>query len=279
MLWLRNCLTPKSYGLWTVCAAPRPVGSPLAASNVSRLWTQRAWPKGTTNTTMASNFRTPAAVMATDFKSYSDASDRKSADLQGSCGSVKTDAPKSSGEKLKNAVKVPFDVIKYDMEQLMATYRTTNFEASLTATPRHVFWAAVASVAPLAVQTLTSFVTLSFGGYSTVATVYASLYVVAANGWWLQAASSESVSSFWPIVKTLEPALVCAVAVTFLPQSLAAMVVLFATFRTTCRLVVRRDDVPAAVADLPQWSKSLVLFVYAICAPCLTLAMISPMLS
>lgn len=278
LLGLRNCLTPKSHGLWMVPAVSRSISSPLASSNIGRLWTQRTWSKGTTNLKTVANFRTAAAVMATDFKSCSSASDQQLVNSKKDCDSEETDAP-NNGDKLKNTIKAAFDMIKKDFGQLKATYRTTNFEETWTAAPRHVFWTAVVSIAPLAVQTLTSFVTLSFGGYSTIATVYASLYVVAANGWWLQAASSDSLSSFWSIVKTLEPALLCAVAVTFLPQPLAATVVLFASFRTTCWWVVRRDGVPATVAALPLWCKSLVLLMYAIYATCLTLAMISSIFS
>lgn len=155
-----------------------------------------------------------------------------------------------------------------DMNDLLTTYRTTNFETALLAAPKHVFWTAVLSITPLVAKTLLAILTLNCDDYASVAMEYVSLYIAVANGWWLANGGGGcgptpsalfSKSSFVCLQRAIAPSTLCIVSAIMLPQFFGVVTVSYAASMMTCRLVLNK---PGAITEL--WGKSLVLLLYGI---------------
>lgn len=171
-----------------------------------------------------------------------------------------------------------------DAKKLFEAYRTTDLETTLKQAPRHTFWAVIIPLVPLVAKTLWTAITLSCGSDHTSAVLNCvSAYVCIANGLCLRhetdggdCAGGHGHSSWlmWlSLQKTVEPAVICAIAVVALLQPVAVVAVTYAAFRMTCRLVL--NGTPA----MPPWCKSLVLLVYGVFVPSLTLALICSLFS
>lgn len=175
-----------------------------------------------------------------------------------------------------------------DSKRLFEEYQTTDFDTTLKKAPKHTVWAVIVPLVPLVAKTAWAGITLSCdSGYTFGVLSCVSAYVCIANGLWLRQETnaagdcgcdgqSRSLSPWllWlSLQKTVGPATICAIAVVTLPQSAAVVAVTFAAFQMTCRLVLNGPP------GMPPWCKSLVLIVYGVFVPSLTLALVCSLFS
>lgn len=163
---------------------------------------------------------------------------------------------------------------KRTVDKLLAAYRDADFADAIAAAPKHVMWTAVGPAALLAAKACFVVVTMDCGDFQFIAIPFVSLYVTAANVWWLtNGGGGCKQSSLVSLQTSIAPTTACALAVSALPPYAGVVVVSLAAFLMTDRLAL--ND----ASTLQSWAKSLTLVVNGVAQPCLALVLICSLFS